>query len=251
MKRVPIDISRPTYKVKKGLGLLRDAYDKRYQRKGMSEQYSNANLVPLQGATNQSETLKGELYITLGDRRKQLPNSTPISYLGSDCSPDDQKDRELGNYINPWQRTWTQELTIRRKPLINGKVNQVSYNIEEWLEHICQFLPSLKYVLEGYGAHQYYGVPNALNIFIERPLPFDATRTYSSIKHWAMCGFWSPTDIDNTTGLGIWRACVDTANHISGGVEFEVEDYGNDEYIVARFRNFCHQRVVVGIRVIA
>jgi hypothetical protein len=223
----------------------RDYYDGRYQQSGIQTPLTKAGTVPILAGSVVATNLKNELYVTVGDRRQNLPNSSPTSYLGADVSPD-SGNWDLGNITNQWKRLWINRFILRNPT--TGE--QVSYDLNSWMENIGQKLASSKILLAGYGAHNFYDEKPYGTVWIERMVSFNKDRTYTTIKNFSMNGWWSATDIDNLTGLGIKRECVDGASALAGGVEVEMDDFGSEKYIVCRFRNFNKFRVVAGVNLV-
>lgn len=240
----------------RGAKQLQNRFDERYQEKGINPDNTEGFLVPIiQKAQGSGENSKNEFYVTIGNRRKVLPASTPISYLGSDVSPDRPGVWSIGNYLNYWKNLFINRLTIRK----TSTGPQVSYDYETWLLTIAQKLYGANIVLDGYGAHAYYSGSITGTIKIERPIfrhengtqfTYNDTKPYTMVDRWLFKPWWSPTDI-NDYGIGIMRECLDEASPINPGVECEIADSGSDYYIYCRFRNFLPHRVVVGVRVIA
>lgn len=257
MVRIP-DNTRKAPLLKNILGVkrLQNRFDDRYQEKGINPSNTEGYLVPIiQKSKGSGETIKNELFITIGNRRSVLPSSTPISYVGSDISPDNLGPWNLGNFRNFWNKVFMRNLVIRESS--NGP--QVSYDYQQWLIYVAQKLFAANIVLEGYGAHAVHSGNTAGTIRIERPIFRDPngtqftwrpTYTYTQIDRWMFKTWWSPTDI-NDYGIGIQRDCLDNASPMNPGVESEVADTGQDSYIYVRFRNFLPHRVVVGVRIIA
>lgn len=257
MPRIPVNIKVGPY-LKRLIGAkqLQNRFDDRYEEKGINPSNTEGYLVPIiQKSSGSSDNIKNELFVTIGNRRADLPSSTPISYLGSDVSPDDQGPWDIGNFKNFWNKVFMRYLVIRESS--NGP--QVSYNYQEWLTYVAQKLFAANIVLEGYGAHAVHAGNTAGTIKIERPIFRDpngtqftwrSTYTYTQIDRWLFKPWWSPTDI-NDYGIGIIRECVDNASPMNPGVECEIADTGSDSYIFVRFRNFLPHRVVVGVRIIA
>lgn len=256
MVRIRINTPRSGFKTRRMERTRRDSNDRRYERRGSRIQNTEGYLTPIVNKKPAVSSIANEIFITSGDRRGSLPRSVPVSFLNSDCSPDDLGPRELGNFKNMWAQLWTKRLTIRK----SSSGPQASYDYDQWFQLIGHKLGGARIVLDGYGSTQTYGGNNAGSINIQRPVfnrgngtsfTFDTDITYTRIDRWMFNGWWSPTNIDDITGIGIIRDCSDNASSMNPGVEFEVADTGNDEFIYCRFRNFYSQRVVVGIRLIA
>lgn len=257
MVRIPIKTkANQLLKRLRGPKQLQDRFDERYQETGIDPQNTEGYLVPIiQIPDGASESNKNELFITLGNRRQTLPNSTPISFVGSHISPDDQGSWNLGNFKNFWNRLFVRQLTIRK----TSTGPQLTFDYEDWLINIAHKLFGANIVLEGYGAHDIHTGRNLGTIAIERPVFRDengneftwrSDRSYTQIDRWSFWTWYSYTDI-NDVGIGIMRDCLDEASPMDPGVEAEIDDTGNDQFVYVRFRNFLPNRVVVGIRIIA
>ena len=257
MVRIPDKIKR--YLLQKrvaGTKQLQNRFDDRYQEKGINPSNTEGYLVPIvQKTQGSSDNIKGELFVTIGNRRNTLPASTPMSFIGSDVSPDNLGPWKIGNYKNFWNQVFMKNLVIRE----SSTGPQVSFNYQQWLTYVAQKIFAANIVLEGYGAHAVHAGNSAGTIRIERPIFRDPngtqftwrpSYTYTQVDRWAFSPWWSPTDI-NTYGIGIMRDCTDNASPMNPGVECEIADTGHDSYIYIRFRNFYPQRVVVGVRIIA
>jgi len=257
MVRTGKNIKRFPYLKSKGrVRRLQDRFDNRYDKKGRTGESSEGYLVPIVDGNQATSTVKNEPFVVVGNRRDTLPQSQPASYLGTDVSPSVPGIFKLGNYLNFWKELWVQRLIIRKTK--TGP--QASYNYDSWFTYSGHKLGGIKIVLEGYGAHAVHDGNMSTSIKIERPVfsdpngvsfTFNKDISYTSIKTWTFKGWWSPTDVDNTTGIGIMRDCIDNASPTNPGVECEVADTGGDKYIYVRFRNFMPHRVVVGVRVVA
>lgn len=256
MVRINRRTPRSGFKTRRMERTRQDRFDKRYERVGSRRNFTEGYLVPIVNRQPGTSSIRNDNFVTVGDRRGTLPGSVPVSFLPTDCSPDDQAPRELGNFKNMWAQLWTKRFTLRK----SSSGPQVSFDYDQWLNTIGHKLGSNKVVLDGYGATAAYNSNNAVSINIERPVfnrgngtsfTFDPDVPYTRIDRWAFNGWWSPTDINSNTGIGIIRDCVDNASPMNPGVEFEVADTGNDNFIYCRFRNFYSHRVVVGVRIIA
>ena len=256
MVRIRIRHRRLPFKTEGIERTRQNRYDDRYLRRGGRTQNTQGFLTPIVNKQPPVSSVANEIFVTVGDRRGNLPQSVPISFLNTDCSPDNIAPRELGNFQNMWNRIWTKTLTIRK----SSSGPQASYDYDQWFTLIGHKLGGSRIVIDGYGASAAYSVNNTGSINIERPIfnrenntsfTFDPDVDYTRIDRWMFKGWWSPTNIDSTTGIGIMRDTVDLASPMNPGVEFEVADTGNDNWIYCRFRNFYSHRVVVGVRIVA
>ena len=186
------------------------------------------------------------------DFDKSLPNAAAIGALPANMHPDEYGKYNIGHLLRAWKDVVSNAFTICKKPDYPGQPAyqyRKTYSWDDWFNDLGHTFGSTKFVMEGYGAHKYYDSEPVLSIGLVRPVPFETT--YGNILTWTFDGWWSPYDISNVTGVGIKRKCIDSADADNPGVEFEVDDTGNDEVIYIRFRNFHPNRVVVGVRVIA
>jgi len=188
----------------------------------------------------------------LMDFDNSLPNGVAIGALPGNIHPDADGKYNIGWLKRKWKDICSMSFTIAKNPDYPAQPlyqYRKSYDWDAWFRDLGHTFGSAKYVMEGYGAHKYYGVEPVLTIRLTRPLPFNTD--WGRIDRWNFHGWYAPYDINSTTGVGIKKNCQDHASALNPGVEFEVDDTGANDVIFIRFRNFLHQRIVVGVRVVA
>jgi hypothetical protein len=179
----------------------------------------------------------------LGD----LPNSRPVFDLDAEIVPDRDGERRLGLCDRAWKILYAHRVDLK------GDNVWLKLSVDYFRENIAFKSSSAKVLIYGYGNHRKkdsFGKVMYLNtttLIIKRPLPYDATKSYTSIKTWRCHAWYSRVDIDNPTGLGSKRSCASEASPKHPGVEAELVDAGNSETIYCRFRNFFPYPVVVGV----
>jgi len=176
-----------------------------------------------------------------------LPNSRPVFDLDAEIVPDRDDERRLGLCDRAWKIIYAHRLDLKSDNA------WLKLSVDYFRENIAFKSSSVKVLLYGYGNHREKGAdgktlyPHTTTLRIDRPLPYDSKKNYTSIKTWRFHAWYSRVDIDNTTGLGSKRPCVSDASPTNPGVEAELVDGGNSDVIFCRIRNYFPYPVVVGV----
>jgi len=190
-------------------------------------------------------------FITRNDHRggglEDLPKSRPIFDLDGEIVPDQDNARRFGLSDHAWKIIYTHRLDLK------GDNAWLKLDVDYFRDNIAFKASGIKILVYGYGNHKLKDAngrnvyPHTATIAIDRPLPYDVNKSYTSIKTWRFDPWYSRVDIDNPTGLGSKRPCTAEASPTNPGVEAELIDTGNPEKVYCRFRNYLPYPVVVGV----
>lgn len=232
--------------------VLMEIIDKRIKALlAKSERKTSALSMGRNGSSNDGrKAFEDVSFITRNDHRGggvgDLPNSRPIFDLDGEIVPDHDGERRLGLSDRAWKIIYAHRMDLK------GDNAWLKLTLDYFRENIAFKQSSVKVVLYGYGNHRTRDLlgkivfPHTTTLRINRPLPYDADKSYTSIKTWRIDAWYSRVDVDNSTGIGSKRPCTPEALPSNPGVEAELVDTGNRDYIYCRFRNYLPYPVVVG-----